>query len=146
MGTIWTTIEKEHIQLNEIQLLPEFQRHGIGSALVRNEVEKAQKRSKPMRLVISGCIGPRGDGYSPADLMSEEEAIGLTRAAKLADMPVVISFTVETDGKSLSGPTLKEAIDKVDKATDNTPVYYMVNYAHPTHFEGTFLAFTVYRQ
>ena len=50
IGTIWTTIEKDHIQLNEIQLLPDFQRQGIGSPLVRNEVEKAQKHSKPIRL------------------------------------------------------------------------------------------------
>jgi S-methylmethionine-dependent homocysteine/selenocysteine methylase len=65
-----------------------------------------------------------------------EEAIGLARAAKSAGMPVVISFTVEKDGKLPSGQTLKEAIEKVDKATNNTPVYYMVNCAHPTHFEG----------
>jgi GNAT superfamily N-acetyltransferase len=50
IGTIWVTTEKDHIQLNEIQLLPEFQWHGIGSALVRKELEKAQEQSKPMRL------------------------------------------------------------------------------------------------
>jgi len=50
IGTIWTTEEKDHIQLNEIQLLPEFQRQGIGSDLVSNEVEKAKKCSKTMRL------------------------------------------------------------------------------------------------
>src|SRR5262245_27002509 len=85
------------------------------------------------RLVISGCIGPRGDGYSPAFLMTEDEAqryhsmqvetfrdaaadlvtaitmtypaetIGLARAATAAGMPVVISFTVETDGRLPTG-------------------------------------------
>ena len=64
-----------------------------------------------------------------------EEAIGLTRAARSAEMPVVISFTVETDGKLPSGQTLEDAVEKVDKATDNTPAYYMINCAHPTHFE-----------
>jgi S-methylmethionine-dependent homocysteine/selenocysteine methylase len=116
------------------------------------------------RIVISGCIGPRGDGYNPTSKMTEdeaeryhatqigtlsetdadmiaaltmnyvEEAIGVTRAARSAGMPVVISFTVETDGRLPSGHTLKQAIDTVDEATDNTPAYYMINCAHPTHF------------
>jgi GNAT superfamily N-acetyltransferase len=50
IGTIWVTTEKNHIQLNEIQLLPKFQRQGIGSALVRKELKKAQDQNKPMRL------------------------------------------------------------------------------------------------
>ena len=128
---------------------------------IRTEYENDKNK-----MVISGCIGSRGDGYNPTDRMSEEEAeryhtaqietfsetqadlvsaltmtntaevIGLTRAAKSASMPVVISFTVETDGKLPSGQTLKEAIEKVDKETNNTPAYYMINCAHPTHFEG----------
>jgi S-methylmethionine-dependent homocysteine/selenocysteine methylase len=116
-------------------------------------------------IVISGCVGPRGDGYQPQTLMSEreaeryhqaqigafretpvdlvtaitmthaEEAIGISRAASAADLPVVISFTVETDGKLPSGQTLKEAIEQVDQATHEAPAYYMINCAHPTHFE-----------
>ena len=122
------------------------------------------------RVVISGNIGPRGDGYSPDSLMTEdeaqhyhsvqigtfadteadvitaitmthaEEAIGVVRAAKAVDMPVVISFTVETDGKLPTGQTLKEAIEQVDTATDNGPAYYMINCAHTTHFEGALAA------
>lgn len=129
--------------------------------LVRNEYE-----TEKARVVISGCIGPRGDGYKPGEMMNEEEAeqyhsvqiktfsetdadlvsaftityaeeaIGLARAARSAGMPVVISFTVETDGKLPSGQTLKEAIEKVDAATDNAPAYYMINCAHPAHFEN----------
>lgn len=98
-------------------------------------------------IVISGCIGPRGDGYvadtsmSPkeaadyhrmqieafagteADLVTAitmtyaEEAIGLTLGARQADMPVVISFTVETDGKLPTGQTMSDAIKQVDDAT-----------------------------
>ena len=115
-------------------------------------------------MVISGAIGPRGDGYDPGRMMSADEAqayhaeqiaafrdsqadmvtaftlnyinegIGVARAAKAAGMPVVISFTVETDGKLPTGETLKEAITAVDAATGAAPVYYMVNCAHPTHF------------
>ena len=115
-------------------------------------------------VVISGCIGPRGDGYaideklsvdeaaayhatqintlgrSEADLVTAftlnytEEALGMTRAAAHADMPVVIGFTVETDGRLPSGQSLAEAIEEVDSESDVTPAYYMINCAHPTHF------------
>ena len=114
--------------------------------------------------VISGNIGPRGDGYDPqrmmsvpeardyhseqiavfgdtaADLVSAftmnyvNEATGIAQAAKAAGMPVVVSFTVETDGRLPTGETLKDAIAQVDDATGAAPVYYMINCAHPTHF------------
>ena len=115
-------------------------------------------------IVISGCIGPRGDGYqvgavmspaeaqayhalqvrafsaSAADLVTAitmtyvDEAIGVVEAARAAEMPVVISFTVETDGRLPSGEPLGAAIGAVDAATGDYPSYYMVNCAHPTHF------------
>jgi homocysteine S-methyltransferase len=114
--------------------------------------------------VISACVGPRSDGYSPAGLMSADEArryhaaqvgqvvdteadlvtgttitdsaeaIGLTRAAVDAGIPVVVSFTVETDGALPSGEPLGDAVRAVDDATDGAPAYFMVNCAHPTHF------------
>jgi S-methylmethionine-dependent homocysteine/selenocysteine methylase len=116
--------------------------------------------------VISGCIGPHDDGYSPttkltaaeardyhatqiatfadtaADMVTAitmtyaDEAIGLARAAGAAGLPVVISFTLETDGRLPSGQGLGEAIAEVDDATDAAPAYYMINCAHPTHFEA----------
>lgn len=116
-------------------------------------------------VVISGCLGPRGDGYvanktmseaeaenyhreqigtfsgTPADMVTAitmnyaEEAVGIARAARGAGMPVAISFTVETDGRLPTGQTLKEAIGRVDTATSSYPAYYMINCAHPTHFE-----------
>lgn len=114
--------------------------------------------------VISGAIGPRGDGYkagrtntaeaetyhapqiaafaeADADMVAAytmndvEEAIGIARAARKHAMPCMISFTVETDGRLATGDTLKEAIEAVDEATDASPVYYMINCAHPAHFE-----------
>jgi homocysteine S-methyltransferase len=115
--------------------------------------------------VISGCVGPRGDGYNPTALMSieaaesyhaeqigvfgdtaadlvtaitmnyVEEAIGITRAARRAGVPAVISFTVETDGRLPTGDTLPAAIERVDTETAAYPAYYMINCAHPTHFE-----------
>jgi homocysteine S-methyltransferase len=64
------------------------------------------------------------------------EAIGVAQAARAVDMPVVISFTVETDGTLPSGERLADAITAVDAATAAAPAYYMVNCAHPTHFES----------
>lgn len=116
-------------------------------------------------VVISGCLGPRGDGYVPDHAMSAqeaeayhreqiatfadsavdmvsaitmnyvEEAVGIACAAQRADIPVAISFTVETDGKLPTGQTLKAAIEQVDNATSGYPGYYMINCAHPTHFD-----------
>ena len=117
-----------------------------------------------MPCVISGAIGPRGDGYkegrmgrdeaedyhsvqigafaeSEADMVaaytlgSIEEAIGISNAAQAHDMPCAISFTVETDGRLVSGRSLREAVEIVDDETGGAPLYYMVNCAHPTHFE-----------
>lgn len=59
----------------------------------------------------------------------------MTRAAQQAHMPVAISFTVETDGRLPTGQTLQAAIEQVDKATSAYPCYYMINCAHPGHFE-----------
>lgn len=113
-------------------------------------------------ILISGCIGPRGDGYKPDNIMTVgkareyhlrqieslsntpvdlvtaitmnyvEEAIGIMEAADSVKLPVVISFTVETNGKLPTGTSLKEAIDRVDRQVK--PLYYMINCAHPTHF------------
>lgn len=117
-------------------------------------------------IVVSGCLGPRGDGYDPgrcptvdearnyhaeqvealtcsgADLVSAltlihtEEAIGIVEAARATGMPVAISFTLETDGRLPTGQALGEAIQEVDRATDGYAAYFGINCAHPTHFEG----------
>ncbi|MGI6855826.1 homocysteine S-methyltransferase family protein [Mesorhizobium sp. 1B3] len=126
---------------------------------------KAEFETDRSPMVISGCVGPRGDGYDPGKLMTPEEAeayhgqqigvlaaagvdlvtaitmtnvneaIGITRAAQTAGLPVAISFTVETNGCLPTGDSLKEAIGMVDALTDAGPAYYMINCAHPTHFE-----------
>ncbi len=127
---------------------------------------RAQHETPPMPMVISGNIGPRGDGYkvenamsakeaqdyhgwqiglfyrdTEADMVSAftlnyvEEALGVVRAAKFAGMPCVISFTLETDGHLPSGQSLSEAIRQVDSETGHAPAYYMINCAHPAHFQ-----------
>lgn len=121
------------------------------------------RRDEPP-LLISGCVGPRGDGYVVVETMTAEEAeryhdaqvavfaeeavdlvsaltltyadeaTGIVRAAARHGVPVVISFTVETDGGLPSGQPLGEAIEQVDRQTGGTASYFMVNCAHPTHF------------
>jgi len=67
-----------------------------------------------------------------------EEGVGITLAAKQCNLPVCISFTVETDGLLPTGDTLEQAIQNIDKVTENYPVYYMINCSHPTHFNHLF--------
>jgi S-methylmethionine-dependent homocysteine/selenocysteine methylase len=50
-------------------------------------------------------------------------------------MPVVISFTLETDGRLPTGQSLEAAIAEVDAATETYTAYFMINCAHPTHFQ-----------
>ncbi|MCL6266080.1 homocysteine S-methyltransferase family protein [Flagellimonas myxillae] len=63
-----------------------------------------------------------------------DEALGIVQAAKKCGVPVVISFTTETDGKLPSGEKLQDVIEYIDLQTGFYPKYYMVNCAHPTHF------------
>ena len=63
-----------------------------------------------------------------------DEAIGVVKAANALDLPVVISFTVETDGNLPTGQSLASAIEDVDQATQSGAAYFMVNCAHPDHF------------
>ena len=116
-------------------------------------------------MIVGGVIGPRGDAYNSgrtpnaaesedyhseqiltfrkagADLVtaltfsSVEEAIGLARAARSAEMPVVVSFFVARGGHLRGGETIDEAITRVDAATGKGPLYYMINCTHPTEFE-----------
>ena len=116
-------------------------------------------------IVVSGNLGPRGDGYiadsrmsvqaardyhaaqidtfaqTDADMAAAftmnyvEEAIGIVLAAQAARLPVAISFTLETDGRLPSGDSLAAAVQRTDDATGGYAAYYLVNCAHPSHFE-----------
>lgn len=127
------------------------------------ELRKAYETSSSP-IVIEGALGPRGDGYRADTLMSVEEATryhlpqiiafrdagadmvgaytmnyfeeaaGIAIAAKQAGIPVAVSFTVETDGQLPTGETLRSAVERLDKLTGNAPAYYMINCAHPEHF------------
>ncbi len=111
--------------------------------------------------LISGNLGPRGDGYVAGEVVDPDvaakyhspqiealaeagadlitvltltgtgEAIGIVRAARSAELPVAVAFTVELDGRLPDGTLLADAVAEVD--AEGGPDYYMVNCAHPTH-------------
>ena len=114
--------------------------------------------------VVEACVGPRSDAYRPTLVMDAkgaedyhsiqlralaetgcaqvsaltlayvDEAVGIVRAAEATELPVVVGFTVETDGRLPSGDSIEEAIVAVDDATDGAAQSFMLNCAHPTHF------------
>lgn len=125
---------------------------------------RADRQPQQQPILINGVIGPHGDAYAPQQMLSPEaaqtyhrrqvavlaatgvdlisamtlsshgEAIGITKAAAEVDQPVTVSFTVETDGRLISGMSLADAIHRTDDATDAAPLWYGINCAHPTHF------------
>lgn len=133
-------------------------------ALLVNELRDEWHSRIAGPIVISGQIGPRGDGYviaapSSADeaanyhlrqgralkdggvdmlsamtMTSSTEAIGVSRVARTVGLPISVSFTVETDGRLPSGETLRDAIEAVD--ADGPPDYFALNCAHPSHFHA----------
>jgi S-methylmethionine-dependent homocysteine/selenocysteine methylase len=141
------------------QELDQLNRKAI--ALMEELREEYEADGAPV--VISGCVGPQDDGYRPAEALSAdaaqdyhgtqiatfadtaadmitaitmtyaEEAVGVSRAAREAGLPAAISFTLETDGRLPSGQALGDAIQQVD--AEAPAAYYMINCAHPTHFE-----------
>ena len=117
------------------------------------------------QVLVSGTIGPRGDGYVPGDTMTPveaadyhrpqieafaaagadlvtaftisyvDEAVGIVAAAAAVGIPAVVGFTVETDGRLPSGTPLGDAIEHVDAATGSAAAWFMLNCAHPDHVE-----------
>jgi S-methylmethionine-dependent homocysteine/selenocysteine methylase len=144
-----------------------YSRVGLADAnrlAVEGLVAARDQLDSEIDVVVSGCIGPRGDGYDGTNRMEAkqardyhaeqvqtfagtdadmvhamtmtypDEAAGIVLAAHEAEIPVAISFTVETDGVLPDGTGLGEAIERVDDATGGTAAYFAINCAHPTHF------------
>ena len=133
-------------------------------AVAQVKSTQAERAASGQSILIEGVIGPHGDAYAPDQILtanaaqdyhsrqvavlasagvdlitamtisSHGEAIGIARAAQAVDVPVALSFTVETDGRLISGMTLEDAIKRTDEATDGVPAWYGINCAHPDHF------------
>ncbi len=116
-------------------------------------------------ILLNGIVGPHGDAYAPDSVLTADEAmayhapqiailaeagvdmvtamtisstgeaIGIARASQEAGLPVALSFTVETDGRLISGKSLEAAVLETDRATEGFPAWYGINCAHPEHFQ-----------
>ncbi|KAH3202742.1 hypothetical protein KXW62_007887 [Aspergillus fumigatus] len=96
-------------------------------------------------VVISGTMGPLRDAYvDTSELITLEvmtvtnlnEAIAVVELAKEVRLPVVVSFSIESDGRLLGGRSLGSAIRTVDEKTRGSVVYYGVNCAHPVRISA----------
>ena len=125
---------------------------------------RAARKDGGAEVIVNGLIGPHGDAYAPDRILTASEAqdyhrpqiavlaeagvemisaltlstpaeaIGIAKAARAENLPAVLSFTVETDGRLTTGMTIDAAITQTDAATDGYPAWYMINCAHPDHF------------
>ncbi|WP_421759265.1 homocysteine S-methyltransferase family protein [Devosia sp.] len=139
--------------------------HAIRTSVSVCEEVAAEFASEGVSSIISGMMGPRRDAWKYDAVMTIGEAVdyhapqieifadtsaayvtcltltnvpegvGIARAAEAAGMPVVLSFTLETDGNLPGGKLLREAISETDDLTGGYPAYYMINCAHPVHFD-----------
>jgi homocysteine S-methyltransferase len=123
-------------------------------------------RDRVPDIMVTGMVGPRGDGYAVGDAVDADEAadyhapqvrafaeagarevcaltltdpgeaVGVVRVSDSFGLPVGIGFTVETDGRLPDGTTLRAAIEQVDDVAP--PAYFLVNCAHPQHVVSAF--------
>lgn len=118
------------------------------------------------QILIGGMLGPRGDAYALNRTISADEAqeyhsfqlealgsagvdfvsavtfnnvpeaVGAAKAAARIGVSFNISFTLDSNHRLQSGPTLKEAVEATDAAAgDARPDYYGINCSHPLEFE-----------
>jgi S-methylmethionine-dependent homocysteine/selenocysteine methylase len=142
--------------------LAEFQLRSI--EFLRNVARPFQGQIP--QILIAGIVGPRGDAYQQGHTITANEAeeyhsvqiqtlrraevdlvsgmtfnnvpegVGVARAAAKADLPLSLSFIVDSTGRLITGPSLKDAVEAVDEqAGDARPDFYGVNCAHPVEFE-----------
>lgn len=147
--------------------LAEFQ---LRSIEFLRDVARPFERQIP-RILIVGVVGPRGDAYGQNRTITADEAeeyhgvqietlrrtgvdlvgamtfnnvpegVGVARAAASAGLPLSLSFMVDSAGRLLTGPSLKEAVEAVDKqAGDARPDFYGINCSHPVEFEPALVA------
>jgi len=146
----------------DAERLVEVNKDAVG---LMEDVRRAAARED---VLVSACIGPRFDPYADIPPISVEdarqyhaaqmrslkgttvdlvtaytfnrpsEAAGCILAARDANLPIIMSLVVETDGCLADGTKLVDAIDEIDGVTASTAMFFMVNCAHPTHFSGVF--------
>lgn len=141
--------------------LADFQRRAIDFLREIAEPFEAEVPS----ILYAGIVGPRGDAYSTNLTMTADEAeqyhsvqistlagaevdlveamtfndvseaVGVAQAAAAVGLPASISFTLGSDHRLQTGPTLREAIEMIDETCgDERPAFYGINCSHPLEF------------
>ena len=112
---------------------------------------------------IAGVMGPRRDGYAPADapdadaaaayhrsqaealaaagvdllyaptFASAAELLGIAGAMGSTGLPYVLAPVVDAEGRMLDGTPLADAIAAIDRL-DRPPLHHMVGCVHPSRF------------
>lgn len=119
------------------------------------------KEASNVEMFIGGLMGCKGDAYTgdgalgieeahvfhhwQAQLFKEgkvdflyaaimpvlTEAAGMAKAMSDTDIPYIISFTIQRDGKLIDGHTIDYAIRFIDENVPHKPICYMTNCVHP---------------
>lgn len=119
------------------------------------------KEASDLEMYMGGLMGCKGDAYTGADALGTEEAhdfhywqaqlfkkgkvdflyagimpvlaeaAGMAKAMSDTDIPYIISFTIQRDGKLIDGHTINYAIRLIDDNVPHKPVCYMTNCVHP---------------
>jgi S-methylmethionine-dependent homocysteine/selenocysteine methylase len=134
------------------------------------------ERNNRAMIRIGGLIGPGNDCYLPEQalsvaasrefhtwqieqlaatgvdfliaetLPSVNEALGIALAMSSTDQPYIISFVINREGKVLDGTDLGSAFDRIDSATRNPPLGYMINCSYPTFLHVATAPAAVFRR
>ncbi|MGM0539379.1 MAG: homocysteine S-methyltransferase family protein [Thermodesulfobacteriota bacterium] len=114
---------------------------------------------------IGGLLGPLNDAYRPdlaldeetghqvhawqahelaqagadylmaATLPAVEEAAGLAKAMARTEIPYLVSFVINRQGRILDGSSLDQAIQRIDADCSPPPIGYMINCSYPSFFQ-----------
>lgn len=118
------------------------------------------KEASNIEMFIGGLMGCKGDAYTGEGALGTEEAhafhqwqaqlfkegkvdflyaaimpvlteaAGMAKAMSDTDIPYIISFTIQRDGKLIDGHTIDYAIRFIDGSVPHKPMCYMTNCVH----------------
>ncbi|MPN01966.1 hypothetical protein SDC9_149179 [bioreactor metagenome] len=113
-------------------------------------------------MYVGGLMGCKGDAYTGKNSLTESdartfhkwqadlfcaaevdflyagimptlpEATGMAQAMSETNLPYIISFTIQKNGRLIDGTTISKAIATIDHSVNKQPVCYMTNCVHPS--------------
>lgn len=116
-------------------------------------------------IFIGGMMACKGDAYRPEDALSKKEAKifhkeqaillaesevdfikvatlpsvseahGMASVISSHQIPYILSFVVQPNGKILDGTPIHQVVHIIDSEIHPKPIFYMINCVHPTIFE-----------